>query len=111
MKRTRAAVWTPLPPQTSGIADYSYRLLTELSKLADVVAVNDSPSARVPGGVGLHGPDEPAGGVPVYHMGNHAGVHGWIYREAIEKPGIVVLHDPSLLDFHAGYLGGVASAA
>lgn len=109
--RARAAVWTPLPPQTSGIADYSYRLLEALSELVDVTAVHDSPAARVPEGVRLRRPDEPADGVPVYHMGNHAGVHGGIYREAIENPGIVVLHDPALVDFHAGYFGSYTAEA
>jgi glycosyltransferase involved in cell wall biosynthesis len=109
--RARAAVWTPLPPQTSGIADYSYRLLAALSELADVTAVHGSPSARVPDGVELRRPGDPGDGVPVYHMGNHAGVHGDIYREAIGCPGIVVLHDPALVDFHAGYFGSYTSEA
>jgi glycosyltransferase involved in cell wall biosynthesis len=107
----RATLWTPLPPRTSGIADYSYHLAEALAELTGVAAVADAPGARVPAGVRLFGPDEPGAGVPVYHLGNHAGVHGRIYRRAVEVPGVVVLHDPSLLDFHAGILGSVASEA
>ncbi|SFW52091.1 Glycosyltransferase involved in cell wall bisynthesis [Amycolatopsis australiensis] len=107
----RATMWTPLPPRTSGIADYSYHLTEALSELLDVAAMTDAPGARVPTGVRLLGAGEPSEGVPIYHVGNHAGVHGGIYRQAIAAPGVVVLHDPSLLDFHAGILGSVASAA
>jgi glycosyltransferase involved in cell wall biosynthesis len=107
--RVRTTMWTPLPPRTSGIADYSYHLSEALSELLGVAAVSDGPGARVPDGVRLLDAGEPGLGVPIYHVGNHAGVHGRIYRRAIEVPGIVVLHDPSLLDFHAGMLGSVAS--
>lgn len=103
----RATMWTPLPPRTSGIADYSYHLCEALAELFGVAAVSDGPDARVPAGVRLL--TGPGPGVPIYHVGNHAGVHGRIYRQALADPGIVVLHDPSLLDFHAGILGSVAS--
>ncbi|MFF1611032.1 glycosyltransferase [Amycolatopsis sp. NPDC058278] len=104
--RAHVAMWTPLPPQTSGIADYSYRLLAALAELTDVVAVTDGPGARSPRGVPIVGRDEVQADLHIYHMGNHAGVHEWIYRRALAVPGLVVLHDPSLLDFHNGIFGG-----
>lgn len=105
--RAHVAMWTPLPPQTSGIADYSYRLLAALSELTDVVAVTDVPGrARSPRGVPVVGRDDAEADLHIYHMGNHAGVHEWIYRRALDVPGLVMLHDPSLLDFHHGIFGG-----
>ncbi|MGW4064706.1 glycosyltransferase family 4 protein [Amycolatopsis sp. NPDC004747] len=104
----RAVLWSPLPPQTSGIADYSHHLLEALAELTDVAAVTGSAAtAQVPSGVPLLSPDEETGGLPIYQIGNHAGVHAWIYRQAVARPGLVVLHDPSLLDLHAGLAGGV----
>ncbi len=104
---TRAAVWTPLPPQTSGIADHNFRLLGALAELVDVVAVTpEKATAKAP--VPVHGPGHRAD-VHVYHIGNHAGVHAEIYRQALAEPGIVVLHDTRLLDFHAGLFGGVGT--
>jgi glycosyltransferase involved in cell wall biosynthesis len=40
-RRARIAYVSPLPPQRSGVADYSYRLLGELSSLCDVEAFVD----------------------------------------------------------------------
>jgi glycosyltransferase involved in cell wall biosynthesis len=55
---------------------------------------------------------EDAGGsdaLPVYQMGNHAGAHSWMYRHALALPGVVVLHDTSLLDFYAGLYTSVGT--
>ncbi len=103
-------MWTPLPPERSGIADYSYELLEGFSGIADVTAISRNPEkAEVPPDVAVAGPDDeaPRGALNLYHMGNHAGGHSWIYRAALTTPGVVVLHDTSLLDFHIGYFGGL----
>lgn len=105
----RYAIWTPLPPERSGIADYSFALLEVLAAEADVVAVARDPrTAHAPLGVPVVGADTTFGDgtVHVYQMGNHAAVHSWIYRQALSVPGVVVLHDPSLLDFVSGYCYG-----
>jgi len=105
----RYAMWTPLPPQQSGIADYSFELLEALSGLVEITAVTeDAEKAETPEGIPVVGPDFdfPPDTVHIYHLGNHAGIHSWIYEQALAVPGIAVLHDTSLLDFHAGYFGG-----
>lgn len=102
----RVGMWSPLPPERSGIADYTYELLGPLADEVAVTAVTRSARATAP--VPLVGPAE-ASGLPVYQMGNHAGVHSWIYRQALAVPGVVVLHDTSLLDFAQGYHGGLGS--
>jgi glycosyltransferase involved in cell wall biosynthesis len=110
----RYVMWSPLPPERSGIADYTYELLGSLATKVDIVAVGrNAGTAEVPPGVVLGTPPEPAGpGVlNVYHMGNHAGSHSWIHRQAMADPGIVVLHDTSLMDLWAARTGGIDSAA
>jgi glycosyltransferase involved in cell wall biosynthesis len=105
----RHVMWSPLPPERSGISDYSYELLGALPKVSEVVAIARRTSeVQVPQGISVAGPDFTGrpGDVRVYHMGNHVGVHSWIYREALATPGVVVLHDTSLLDFHQGLFGG-----
>jgi glycosyltransferase involved in cell wall biosynthesis len=105
----RYAMWSPLPPEHSGISDYTYELLESLAPTIDIAAVARDPElARAPAGVRvLDAAAGSAAALNIYQMGNHTGVHSWIYRQALTQPGIVVLHDTSLLDFHYGYLGGL----
>ncbi|HEY1203488.1 MAG TPA: glycosyltransferase [Bryobacteraceae bacterium] len=69
--------FSPLPPAPTGVADYSAALLAALSKLADV-RVGDT-----------------AADVCLYHLGNNP-LHSEIYRQALARPGVVVLHDAVL---------------
>jgi glycosyltransferase involved in cell wall biosynthesis len=111
----KLAVWTPLPPQRSGIADYSFRLLAELARQVEVVAVvrdDAAPSARAPAGVTViarkdYEPD-PAD-LDVYHFGNEARFHAYMFEAIRRRPGILVLHDPALPDFHHVLCGGYDS--
>jgi glycosyltransferase involved in cell wall biosynthesis len=81
----KAAYVSPLPPQRSGIADYSALLLPALQERIDLHVV--SRRTRV---------------IPrdadaiLYHIGNSAAAHGWILELLRRRPGIVVLHDFSL---------------
>ena len=113
-RRLRLAVWTPLPPQPSGIADYNRRLLPILARNADVsVVVDDHVLPEIePFGVEIVGRSEfiACGGpdrveLNVFHMGNHP-AHALIHDAAIEYPGLLVLHDASLLDFYWVRCGG-----
>jgi glycosyltransferase involved in cell wall biosynthesis len=77
--------FSPLPPARTGVADYAVALLTELRRHGRVeVAPARSDAA-------------------LYHLGNN-GLHAGVYRRAIEKPGIVVLHDAALNHFFLGQL-------
>lgn len=110
----RYAMWSPLPPERSGISDYSQELLGPLRELVDIgVASREPDLTEVPADVEVA---EPAAAsaeadLNLYHMGNHSGVHSWIYRQALAQPGVVVLHDTSLLDFNLGYFGGIGEPA
>jgi len=81
---TKLAVWSPLPPSPSGIADYVAESLPALAHHFDVVTVSEEPRAAPP----------PAD-LDLYHLGNSP-AHGFVYRAARARPGVVVLHDWSL---------------
>ena len=115
----RIAWWSPLPPQRSGISDYSAMLLPYLRERLDIVTVVADPVAsgvRVPGGVpvvaasdylaGAAGPCD----LDVYQMGNHHLFHAYMHPHVLDRPGLLVLHDLSLLDFYVGLCGGPDSA-
>ena len=78
---------SPLPPERTGVADYSAALLPELERLAQVI-VN---------------PAGPTPGLDLYHIGNN-GFHYTAYQQALVQPGVVVLHDAVLQHFFLGHL-------
>ncbi|HEX4540569.1 MAG TPA: hypothetical protein VH112_10025, partial [Acidimicrobiales bacterium] len=110
----RAAMWTPLPPEPTGIADYSFELLSVLARRMEMVAVVRDEVARqasAPPGVRIVGvgdwlADDSANvDVDIYQVGNNS-LHGWIHDRAVLRPGVVVYHDASLLDFYAERFSG-----
>ncbi|HEX4704653.1 MAG TPA: glycosyltransferase [Pseudonocardiaceae bacterium] len=107
----RYVMWTPLPPERSGISDYSYELLGPLAETVDLRVAIREPGVEAPQGVATVDAATATADLNLYQMGNHAGVHSWIYQRALDEPGVVVLHDTSLLDFHHAYLDGANSAA
>jgi glycosyltransferase involved in cell wall biosynthesis len=80
-----AGFYSPMPPARTGVADYSAALLAALR------AAGREVRAGAPGDVNL------------YHLGNN-GLHREIYRRALERPGVVVLHDAVLNHFMLGTL-------
>ena len=89
----KVAYFSPMPPSTSGIADYSALLLPELRKLIDVEVISE-PDGAAGRGKGCD--------LAVYHVGNNAEVHGWIVDELRRRPGLVVLHESTLHHLIAG---------
>ncbi len=99
--RPRLAYVSPLPPEKSGIADYSAELVPQLAHYYDIELVVDQDQELVtdPRLAGL--PLRDAGWLRehahefdhvVYHFGNsHA--HKHMFELVREVPGIVVLHD------------------
>ena len=78
----KLAVWSPLPPAGSGIADYVAEQLPALRSHLDVVTV---------------GPTDlpPAADLHLYHLGNSP-EHGYVYDAATTQPGVAVLHEWNL---------------
>jgi glycosyltransferase involved in cell wall biosynthesis len=85
------AYFSPMPPESSGIADYSALLLPELRRHVDVTVVKRG-TKRPPRGVDL----------AVYQVGNNPDAHGWILDALRRTPGLVVLHDFVLHHLIAG---------
>lgn len=81
-----AGFHAPLPPARTGVADYAADLLAAMSALGDVRA-NAPDAAR-----------------HLYHVGNNH-LHRDIYARALERPGVVLLHDAVLHHFFLGSLG------
>jgi len=97
-------MFTPLPPQPNGIADYSYELLAELSRTIPCTAVVEDgmQDARAPDGVRVLQEVEyeaRAAGLAdlphIYQIGNNPD-HVFMFPHMIRRPGIAVVHDPSL---------------
>jgi glycosyltransferase involved in cell wall biosynthesis len=81
-----AGFHSPLPPAPTGVADYAAALLEALRAIGKV---------RV---------NAPGGDVCLYHLGNNQ-LHAGIYRKALARPGVAVLHDAVLHHFFLGSLG------
>ena len=84
----RVAWYSPVPPDRSGISDYSELILPALRARLDVV-----PAARG---------DDPRTDLCLYHVGNNPESHDWIVEALRRQPGVVVLHDFVLHHLVAG---------
>lgn len=102
----RIALFSPLPPAPTGIADYSCELIPYLAERAEVTVFAERP-AEVSEAVGrrlvvhpldAYGPNRWAYDVALYQMGN-SHHHEAMYRVLRLYPGIVVLHDYVLHHF------------
>jgi hypothetical protein len=80
---------SPLPPARTGVADYAAGLLRALRKFGDVRT------------------NAQHADVHLYHIGNNQ-LHRAIYQQAIERPGIAVLHDAVLQHLFLGSLNETA---
>jgi glycosyltransferase involved in cell wall biosynthesis len=86
----KVAYLSPLPPERTGISEYSELLLPALRELVDVQVVARGQSAP-------RGAD-----VCLYHVGNNPDAHGWIVEALRKRLGVVVLHDFVLHHLVAG---------
>lgn len=99
-RRLKLAYVSPLPPERSGISDYSAELLPELLHYYDIDLIVDQERVIVPGLTSRCAVRNPAwlkahAGMYdriVYHFGNSP-FHKHMFGLLEEVPGIVVLHD------------------
>src|SRR5262249_35757278 len=89
--RMRVAFYSPLPPERTGIADYSALLLPPLAERSEVAVAGRARRRRFP-----------EAEVALYHVGNNPDYHGWIVDVLRRRPGVVVLHDFVLHHLVAG---------
>ncbi|MES2159341.1 MAG: glycosyltransferase [Pseudomonadota bacterium] len=100
-RRKRLAFVSPLPPERSGIADYSASLLMELTRCYEidvcVVNPNEMSDVYVRATCGILSIDEFRDSADrydrvLYHFGNSVS-HAHMFDLLSEIPGVVVLHD------------------
>jgi len=94
----RVALFSPLPPSPTGVADYSQLLLQGLSRRFPMEAYTNGPIAS-PLSVPCYAWQEfdkrqsiEPKALPLYQMGNSLH-HDFIYPFAFRHPGVLVLHD------------------
>jgi glycosyltransferase involved in cell wall biosynthesis len=91
----KVAYFSPMPPERTGVADYSALLVPALGRRVDLV-VQRRGRKRPPRGVDLC----------LYHVGNDPDAHSWIVDALRRRPGVVVLHDFVLHHLVAGMTVG-----
>ena len=107
--------FSPLPPSSTDISQYTRRILPDLSKKADIrlwtenkeydpyladwaeVIVYDKNKRWEPFWQKLN-----EGDVNFYNIGNNVNFHREIWQVCSRAPGIVILHDIALQDFFCG---------
>jgi glycosyltransferase involved in cell wall biosynthesis len=109
-RRPRIAFVSPLPPQRSGVADYSARLLRELSTLVDIDALTDPRNGRAeaPSGVNVRSlrafdaVDAARGGYDhvVVCLGNSEH-HAQALSVLRRRPAVVLAHEVRLTRLYA----------
>jgi glycosyltransferase involved in cell wall biosynthesis len=87
----RIAYFSPMPPERTGVADYSALLLPALRERLDLTVIRRG-RKRSPRGTE----------VSLYHIGNNPDAHAWIVDALRRQPGVVVLHDFVLHHLVAG---------
>jgi len=110
MPRLRLAVFSPLPPQATGVADYLRDVLPALAAADIDLFIDDyaHDPTTVPAQCGVYPhqsfPTRHAEGrydCAVYHLGNSP-FHRYLYPYAVHFPGVAVLHDQVLHHLLAG---------
>ena len=114
--RPRLAYVSPLPPQKSGIADYSVELIPELARFFEIDLILDQASVDIPTtctsftqrSVAWFDAHAEQFEHILYHFGNSP-AHQHMFALAERHPGVVVLHDfylGNVLDYlhHTDYL-------
>lgn len=108
----RVAYFSPFPPLSSGIADYSAELVAELGKHVDLELViadgyHPAPELRAGNQVTnlsdyLRRSKGKRGDIALYQVGNEPRFHGYMYREMLRRPGVAVLHEVMLQNLIRG---------
>lgn len=113
MSRKKIAWLSPLPPQRTGIADYTLQLARRLRHRCELELFHpgELPSDEIRAEFNVF----PLSMFPerrqyydlaIYHLGNNVQFHGDIYRLAWEYPSVVVLHDYQIHPFIAAFRDG-----
>jgi|CXWL01.1.fsa_nt_gi glycosyltransferase involved in cell wall biosynthesis len=106
VEKLAVEIWSPLPPETSGVADYVEEQLDTLDRAFALTLVVENPEGVSQELRGRYRVIAPAQSQPsslrVYHVGNSP-AHRAIYLEALRVPGVVVLHEWNLHELVLGF--------
>jgi glycosyltransferase involved in cell wall biosynthesis len=101
--------FSPLPPARTGIADYTFGILPELSRRAEVTLWTDrtgwEPALEQYATVRHYQPERVdwvelnRAELSFYNIGNNHLHHASIWQVSRQSPGVVIVHDPRLHDF------------
>ena len=109
-QRPRIAVLSPLPPDRSGVADYTAASLKELSKFAEIHAFTAAKSPRLPDGATVVAPMSAFPHLSnrfdrvISVMGN-SHFHAEIFSMLMRYGGACIEHDNRLLGFYQHLVG------
>lgn len=81
----RVALFSPMPPSKSGIADYAAALAGPLARLAELEVFAGKPASFDPARYDAL----------LYQVGNNP-FHGFAYEMVLDHPGVVVMHESNL---------------
>jgi glycosyltransferase involved in cell wall biosynthesis len=99
LREQDVAFVSPMPPASTGIATYSRAVLEGLKAIGYRRKLDVVWPVRPQDEIAVR-----SYGLAVYHIGNNVQFHGEIYRFAVARPGLVVLHDLGLDDLVKGLL-------
>jgi glycosyltransferase involved in cell wall biosynthesis len=101
IKKRRLAYISPIPPQKSGIAEYSAELIPQLTRHYSITIITDFRNGEAPiesfGDITVHTPrwlakNKHSFDRILYHFGNST-YHQYMFELIKEVPGVVVMHD------------------
>lgn len=109
--RKRLLYASPFPPMATGISDYSEVLVYGLRDYFDVTLLIDgyrlqNEELYKDFRVKVFKKDQRVFNsfdYRIYNIGNHPQFHSYIYQAAIDKPGLIILHDFVLYYLTVGY--------
>jgi glycosyltransferase involved in cell wall biosynthesis/SAM-dependent methyltransferase len=81
----KIALFSPMPPSKSGIADYSEALVASLGARTQLTVFDKEPPSFNPS----------AFDITLYQLGNNPW-HGFVYEYALRYPGVAVMHEGNL---------------
>lgn len=113
---SRLTLLSPLPPERSGISDYTRALAAALAERAEVTVLAGAEPQPIPGvRVAKAGRGElrrlSRQDAVIAHIGNNVDFHGWIVDTVRRRPALVVLHDVVLHHLVAGMTMGRGDGA
>lgn len=104
------ALLSPMPPDRTGVADYSHAVLGAIAERADVVVYTETAAPVVPAGVRVEAltPRAYLSGkhdAVIAVLGNSPHYHGRIFELLLDYGSACIAHDARMLHFYLGLLG------